>query len=417
MKGTMKKFVIVICSLAWAQAAWAGPRVTLIEKLEADLKKDPALSEEERQEYLDEFKQQLGAYAFDIMKGERAKGVDVILAIVMEGSFDRLPPKRIVSVAAGAYVAISRGGHPEVVQGIALYGFKKKLNGEVIAALANGYRECRQAGIPRHVARDLVYHAADGSWDIETFNRLKRGLILAAREKLDLEDFNAYLLGNFKKGGLGPGRMVAQTLRVFRNAAHTKTRPKLPKYQSPCAPPPQLKKLRAEKKPAKKASQTSPKTPTPPPGKKIDKKGFFSRMEGSIASFLGTPYVWGGRTRRGTDCSGFTQSVFAELGIELPRNSRSQWQTGREVKYGQLREGDLVFFRTIANRISHVGIMTQPARHEFVHASSSRGVVRSNLESKYYKQRYAGARRVIPEWFTSAIWQLSRSPAPVGARW
>jgi cell wall-associated NlpC family hydrolase len=404
----MKRFVLVLVSLFLSQAAWAGPKLTLIEKLEADLKKDQALSQKERQAYLDEFRQQLGAYAFDIMKGERAKGVDVILTVIMEGSFDQLPVERIVSVATGAYTAISRGGHPEVVLGIALYGFKKKLKGDVIAALANGYRECRKAGIPRHVAKDLIYHAADGNWDIETFNRLKRGLILAAREKIDPEDFNAYLLGNFKKGGVGPGRMVAKTLRVFRKAAQTKTRPKMPKYQSPCAPPPQLKKLQAEKKKKeKKPPKVKPKTPTPtlppPPKEKISKKGFFSKMDGSVASFLGTPYVWGGRNRRGTDCSGFTQSVFAELGIELPRNSRSQWETGRAVKYGQIRKGDLVFFRTIANRISHVGIMTQPTSHEFVHASSSRGVVRSNLESKYYKKRYAGARRVIPEWFTSVI--------------
>jgi cell wall-associated NlpC family hydrolase len=403
----MQRFVIVLCSLFLTQVAWAGPRATLIEKLEADLKKDQALSAKERQAYLEEFRQQLGAYAFDIMKGERAKGVDVILTVIMEGSLDQLPVRRIVSVATGAYVAISRGGHPDVVLGIALYGFKQKLKGDVIAALANGYRECRKAGIPRHVAKDLIYHAAYGNWDIETFNRLKRGLILAAREKLDMEDFNAYLLGNFKKGGVGPGRMVAKTLRVFRQAARTKTRPKMPKYQSPCAPPPQLKKLRAKKKKEKKPPRADPKTPTPPPPpkqeKKLGRKGFFSKMDGSIASFLGTPYVWGGRTRRGTDCSGFTQSVFAELGLELPRNSRKQWKTGRAVKYNRLRRGDLVFFRTIANSISHVGIMTQPSSHEFVHASSSRGVVRSNLESKYYKKRYAGARRVIPEWFTNVI--------------
>ena len=405
----MRRLTIFLCFVLWVAAAWAGPRATLIEKIEANLKQDQALSEKERQAYLDEFKQQLGAYAFDIMKGQKAKGVDVILNIIMEGSFDQLPVKRIVSVATGAYIAISRGGHPEVVEGIAMYGFKKKLKGDVIAALANGYRECRQAGIPRHVAKDLIYHAADGNWDIETFNRLKRGLIQAAREKFNLEDFNAYLLGNFKKGGVGPGRMVATTLRVFRKAARTKTRPQLPKYQSPCAPPPQLKKLQAEnKKKIKKPPKVKPKIPTtpqpPPPKEKVSKKGFFSRMDGSIASFLGTPYVWGGRTRRGTDCSGFTQSVFAEMGIELPRNSREQWRTGRAVNYGQLRMGDLVFFRTIGNRISHVGIFTKPASHEFVHASSSRGVVRSNLESKYYKKRYAGARRVIPEWFTSVIW-------------
>jgi cell wall-associated NlpC family hydrolase len=407
----MKKLTILICSLLWVSTAWAGPRVNLIEKLEADLKQDKALSAQERQTYLDEFKQQLGAYAFDIMKGNRTRGAEVILEIMMVGSFDQLPVKRIVSVATGAYVAISRGGHPEVVHGIALYGFKKKLKADMIAALANGYRECRKAGIPRHVAKDLIYHAADGNWDIETFNRLKRGLILAAKEKLNVEDFNAYMLGNFKKGGVGPGRMVAKTLRVFRKAAQTKTRPKMPKYQSPCAPPPQLKKLRSEKKKKKKPPKVTPKTPgtpppppPPPPKEKVSKKGFFSKMDGSIGSFLGTPYVWGGRTRRGTDCSGFTQSVFAELGVYLPRNSRRQWKVGRSVKYKQLRKGDLVFFRTIGNRISHVGIFTKPAKNEFVHASSSRGVVRSNLESKYYKKRYAGARRVIPEWFTSVIW-------------
>lgn len=409
----MSRLTIFLCFVFWVSAAWAGPRVTLIEKLESDLKKDQALSQKERQAYLDELKQQLGAYAFDIMKGQKAKGVDVILSIIMEGSFDQLPVKRIVSVATAAYVAISRGGQPEVVQGIAMYGFKKKLKGDVIAALANGYRECRKAGVPRHVAKDLIYHAADGSWAIETFNRLKRGLIQAAQEEFNLEDFNAYLLGNFKKGGAGPGRMVATTLRVFRKAAQTKTRPKLPEYQSPCAPPPQLKKLQDEnKKKTRKPPKVTPKTidapppptPNPPLEKKIEKKGFFSKMDGSIASFLGAPYVWGGRSRRGTDCSGFTQSVFAELGIELPRNSREQWGFGRAVKYSQLRKGDLVFFRTIVNRISHVGIMIQPSNNEFVHASSSRGVVKSNLESKYYKKRYAGARRVIPEWFTSVIW-------------
>lgn len=413
----MKRLAITIFSLLWVSAAWAGPKVNLMEKLEADLKQDKALSAEERQAYLDEFKQQLGAYAFDIMKGDRIKGAEVILEIMMVGSFDRLPVKRIVSVATGAYVAISRGGHPEVVHGIALYGFKKKLKADMIAALANGYRECRKAGIPRHVAKDLIYHAADGNWDIETFNKLKRGLIRAARERLNTEDFNAYMLGNYKKGGAGPGRIVANALRAFRKAARTKTRPKMPKYHSPCAPPPQVKKLRAKKKkppkprpkppPTKTTPRPTPPPPPPPPPeeeKKMTKKGFFSKMDGSIGSFLGTPYVWGGRTRRGTDCSGFTQSVFAELGVYLPRNSRKQWKVGRSVKYSQLRKGDLVFFRTIGNRISHVGIFTKSSKHEFVHASSSRGVVRSNLESKYYKKRYAGARRVIPTWFTNIIW-------------
>jgi cell wall-associated NlpC family hydrolase len=114
-----------------------------------------------------------------------------------------------------------------------------------------------------------------------------------------------------------------------------------------------------------------------------------------LESFLGAPYVWGGSTRRGTDCSGLVQTVFAEQGVRLGRRVRDQFATGAKVDRARLAKGDLVFFRTLADRVSHVGVVCDPALGEFIHASSSRGVVRSRLDSRYYRERYAGARRVV----------------------
>lgn len=373
-----------------ATAAQAAPKVSLIERIEADLAKDQAFSAKEREKYLAEFRQQLGAYAFDVLKGQRVQGAEVVMTIVMEGSFERVPVARTVGIAAGAYQAISRGAPPGLVEGIALYGFRKKLSADKIAAWANGANDLIKFKIPRHVAKDLVYNAAENDWDLDTFNTFKWGLVQAKKKGHDVVAYATYLLGHYRTGKHRPGALLSAANREFKYGT-----PKLPKYSSPCAPQKRKKPL-IKLKPQAKAPPTAPPTP-PPATPQIALATVLSSLDRSIKSFLGTPYVWGGRTRRGTDCSGFTQTIFSEAGIGLPRNSGSQWKVGAKVSYQNLKKGDLVFFRTVRDRISHVGVVTRPAEHEFVHASSSRGVVRSSLESKYYKKRYAGARRVIPE--------------------
>ncbi len=109
--------------------------------------------------------------------------------------------------------------------------------------------------------------------------------------------------------------------------------------------------------------------------------------------YLGRPYRRGGSSARGFDCSGFTTYIYRQHGIRLPRTSASQAGVGKPVPRSQLQPGDLVFFRTRGRRISHVGIYI--GNGKFVHASSSRGRVRvDTLNSGYYYQRYAGARRI-----------------------
>jgi cell wall-associated NlpC family hydrolase len=107
--------------------------------------------------------------------------------------------------------------------------------------------------------------------------------------------------------------------------------------------------------------------------------------------FLGTPFVWGGTTPAGFDCSGFVQHVFAMMNVALPRTADYQFADGRHVS-GPLRPGDLVFFHTYAPGASHVGIYLGDGR--FVHASRPFVHV-SRLRDPYYASRYVGATRPL----------------------
>ena len=111
-------------------------------------------------------------------------------------------------------------------------------------------------------------------------------------------------------------------------------------------------------------------------------------------TFRGTPYRNGGSDPSGFDCSGFVQWVFARHGARLPREVRDQYRVGGDIDRDEIAPGDLVFFETVSKGASHVGIAL--GNGEFVHAPSSRGVVRvERYTSSYWAQRWVGARRIF----------------------
>jgi cell wall-associated NlpC family hydrolase len=112
-------------------------------------------------------------------------------------------------------------------------------------------------------------------------------------------------------------------------------------------------------------------------------------------SYLGAPYRNGGADPAGFDCSGFVRYVYARHGITVPRDVKRQWQVGQDVPRTRIRPGDLLFFSTTGPGPTHVSLAIDGQR--FVHAPSSRGVVRIEaLTSTYWGRRFVGARRVLP---------------------
>ncbi|TXF79447.1 C40 family peptidase [Chryseobacterium sp.] len=115
--------------------------------------------------------------------------------------------------------------------------------------------------------------------------------------------------------------------------------------------------------------------------------------------YLGAPYKYAGNTSAGFDCSGFTEKVFAENKVQLPRRSADQANTGKEIEIRRAEPGDLLFFATSGGEtVSHVGIVHDigsDGEVKFIHASTSKGVIISSLNEKYWNKAYLFTRRVL----------------------
>ncbi|WP_339248746.1 C40 family peptidase [Paenibacillus sp. FSL R10-2796] len=118
-----------------------------------------------------------------------------------------------------------------------------------------------------------------------------------------------------------------------------------------------------------------------------------SKMDTVISKTIGVAYKTGGTSTAGFDCSGFTKYVFKNVGLTLPRTSKAQYSVGTAVSKSNLRSGDLVFFNTLGNGVSHVGIYV--GNGKFAQSSSSRGVTITSLSQTYWANRYVGAKRVM----------------------
>lgn len=125
-------------------------------------------------------------------------------------------------------------------------------------------------------------------------------------------------------------------------------------------------------------------------------------------TWLGTPYRYGGKDKSGTDCSGFIMQLYKDVAnVSVPRNSRAQWDYCEGLDKKDLAVGDLVFFssKNSDGEIAHVGMYI--GNNSMIHASSSRGVIETNLDGNYYIRHFIGAGRL------PVIAQILPVPRPV----
>ncbi len=116
-------------------------------------------------------------------------------------------------------------------------------------------------------------------------------------------------------------------------------------------------------------------------------------------SYNGTRYKFGGTSKKGMDCSGLVYVSFKNEDIIMPRISRDMAKKGKRIPIDKTRKGDLLFFKTNKNRnvINHVGLVVEITRGEilFIHSTTSRGVIISSLEERYWKNAFVEVRKII----------------------
>jgi cell wall-associated NlpC family hydrolase len=427
----MRKLLPLALVSLLLRPAYAQERRNVLETLSAALAEDRAYDAAERGRLLAAIQERFADYGLQVVTAERKPMIPVVLHVITEGSFDEAPAERVADVAFAAYQAMQRGAPAEEVEGIALYGYRKKIPGDTIAAWANGYRQLVEVKVPPAVAADLVNFAMSRDLPVGDFDTLKWALASGVKEGYDAKDYSTFLLGNVLLGKSGPGSISGDAKAEFRRARAEKRAPRLPKYEgtfAPAPPPaptyeppvaaPAEEVSPVAEAPAPRAVKPSLAAPypvdvapplmkprsvkrVPPPAAPVAAESpkmasLWPGLEATYHTYLGTPYVWGGVSHAGIDCSGLTSSTYGENRVKIPRVSRDQFHTGSLVGGDALRNGDLVFFNTLGAGVSHVGMVVDARTRRFVQASSSKGVTVSDLDGKYYKTRYLGARRVVP---------------------
>ncbi len=351
----MKQYLITIAMLILFTIPSYGstlPSTDPLDAFETLVKRDSGLSLQEKEEWI--------SLARGTFQGTRFSFdySTILYPIFSQAKFDEVDMARAARVAFHSALAIEQGGPEEEVVDLALFAFSVDLTPEEIILYAAMTQKSDGAGVPLHVTQEMIRNAKSESWSPFTFTTIMEGLMKAAAEGLDSETVALYMIISVAQKLGTADQIVRDALEDGRN------------------------RIKAKRETAKPAPQKS----------KVNLN--YDRFKASIESFLGTPYVWGGNTRRGVDCSGFTRLVMQENGYNIPRVSRDQARVGTEVHTTGLNLGDLLFFDTKGmGHVTHVGIYL--GGNLLVHASSSKGVTLVLFSDRYFKSRFLGARRIV----------------------
>ena len=353
---------LLVVSCGAQKKPTAAPKISSADALTTFnqlVKKDSGLTAGEKDQWIRLAGQTFEGKSFSFDYGT------LVYDIFSQAKFDEVDMEKAAQVAFSSAKAANRGAPADEVSNLALLAFSVRLTSDEIRLYAITMKTCNEAGVPGHVTQEMIRHAKEDAWTEHTFTTIMNGLTEAAREKLDTEKTGLFMLISVAQKLGTPERIVHDALADG--------------------------KKRASVKPPKKAIKqiTQPDTIT---SSRVALD--YDNFRNSVESFLGTPYVWGGNTRTGVDCSGFTRLVLNENSYQIPRVSRDQAKVGTPVRKDDLKLGDLVFFDTKGyGKITHVGFYL--GGNLLVHASSSKGVTIVLFSNKYFQSRYVTARRIV----------------------
>jgi len=133
--------------------------------------------------------------------------------------------------------------------------------------------------------------------------------------------------------------------------------------------------------------------------KTVSTKSRTTTIVNDAQSYIGTRYRTGGTTRKGMDCSGLIYTAFNNNGVKMYRTSNDMSKQGKPIKTNDVKKGDLLFFKTSksSRNINHVGLVTKVNSNGiyFIHSTTSKGVMESNLKTNYWNKAFKYAKRVL----------------------
>jgi len=354
--------VFIVTSLPSCAPHRAVPAADPLDNFSILVEKDKGLSADEKKQWVSLTRKTFTGKSFNFDYSR------LVYEILSQAKFDEVDLGKAVQVAFSSAKAVDRKAPEDEVSDLALFAFSVHLSIDEIRLYAVTAKKCKTTGVPVHVTQEMIRHAKEDKWTEHTFTTIMGGLMKAARQNLDTEKVGIFMLISVAQKLGTPEKIVQDALADAKKRASSR---------------PEKKKAQSIKKPFSSQSAGTSREALN-----------YDTLRRSVESFIGTPYVWGGNTRRGVDCSGFTRLVMYENGYRIPRVSRDQAKAGTSVYKNNLKLGDLVFFDTKGRgRITHVGLYL--GGNLLVHASSSKGVTIVLFSGRYFQSRYVTSRRIV----------------------